>query len=126
MRYILTLVLSMFIIVSMNSCKDDVTKIAKTAKPAAKAKTKAPASTKSEIFVKLNLSDNQIKSVETIERKFARAKRKLKKEKQWAGAANRAGRAKHVKSKKKAITRVLGADLSDQYFALVEAQSETK
>lgn len=127
MKYLRNLIWFALLIFCLGACKNEpVSQPAPTVKKSVQSKPAQNDSKNAEIYNKLNLTDNQIKSVEVLEKKFLRAKRKLMREKNWAGPKNRPTRAKHSKTKKKAMNRALGPELSTRYFDLLESKSKSK
>ncbi len=123
MKYLRNLIWGAFLISCICSCKNEPKSQTQTSEPIVSTTPKAKTSN-ADIYSQLNLSDEQKKAAANVERRFLRAKRKLIKEKNWAGPENRPNRAKHSRAQKKAFDRVLGPKLSKQYLKLLEAKSK--
>lgn len=70
-----------------------------------------------ELGEKLTLNSKQIETAKHIERKYYRIRKKLMREKKWAGPANRPERAEFSRAKSEELKRVFGADLAMQIEA---------
>lgn len=104
----------------LGSCGDQNqnTDTKKTQSTTAKVDKSAGEARWAEIQASIGADDAAVLKVKKVERKFKKIRVQLKKEKQWAGPANRPNRAKYQSDYKKAVNRALGRKIAKKYFDL--------